>query len=128
MDRQLNAVWNALNLRGFSPPDAEPTRFVLLGRNSAPVVLTDVLKLNGRKLIKPFLIGLPNGRNVLFDLHRARLAASWTGVVARQRTQGKTWFWEPGAAVVHEASDEPDLVLLIDNQRVLPGKGWAVSV
>ena len=122
LDRQLDAVWAALNSKGFSPPDAEPTRFVLLGRTSRPVVLTDVMKLNGRKLIKPFLVGLPNGHNILLDMRRARLAGWWTGIVAQQRTQGKTWYWEPGSLSAEEASDEPDLVLLRDGQPLVPTK------
>ena len=119
LDRQLDAVWNALNQRRFSPPDPLPTRVVRqpIESNHA-VVLTDVLQLNGEKLIKPFLIGLPNRQNVLLDLSTSRLAALWSGDVARQRTQGKTWFWEPPTLNVKLTREQPDIVIVKNNLAI----------
>lgn len=122
LDRQLNAVWNILNIPKFTPPDPAPVRTVhRSGDMSEPAVaLTDVLRLNGRKLIKPFLIGLPNRNNVLLDLDHARLAAWWTGDTAVQRTQGKTWFWDSPMIEVPETAVTPEFVLLDNGNTVLP--------
>ena len=120
LDRQLNAVWTTLNRKSFSPPDADPTRLILQGRTSRPALVTDVVKLNGSKMIGPLLIALPNGRNLLYDLERARLAAWWTGTAALQRTQGKTWFWEPPSQEIRETPQLPELALLNDQQVLLP--------
>ena len=122
LDRQLDAVWNILNEPRFTPPDPEPIRVVRRsGQTSEPAVaLTDVLRFNGRKLIKPFLIGLPNRHNVLLDLDQARLTAWWTGDTARQRTQGKTWYWEAPILQLPETVRSPELVLIRDEKIFMP--------
>ena len=126
LDAQLDAVWQILNVRRFSPPDPSPTRIVsrrgLEGSSERATVLTDVLRLQGRKLIKPLLVGLGNRHNVLFDLSTARLASWWTGDVARQRTQGKTWYWEPASINPPETSSVPSLALFRDGVFVNPVK------
>ena len=122
LDVQLAAIWTALSEPKFTPPDPSPTRIVRQSEDAKhAVVLTDVLQLNGRKLIKPFLVGLPNRQNILLDLETARLAATWYGDTARQRTQGKTWFWEPPAIELPESPDVPDIVLFRDGVLVPPG-------
>ena len=122
LDRQLNAVWSILNERRFNPPDPSPTRVVR--RTGAPgelaAVLTDVISFNGRKLIKPFLIGLPNRHNILLDLEEGRLASWWTGDTARQRTQGKTWYWESSSLQTPETKRRPELVLSINGETLEP--------
>lgn len=124
LDDQLDAVWNVLNVRRFSPPDAAPTRIVNRSGTAAEpaVVLTDVLKLNGTKLIKPFLIGLPNRRNVLFDFDRGNLTSFWSGDTARQRTQGKTWFWEPGTKRILPTATDPEFALFTGDQPTVSVK------
>ncbi len=122
LDRQLNALWNVLNVRRFSPPDPAPTR--ILAQSGHPsgraLVLTDVFRFNNRKLIKPLLVGLPNRRNVLFDLQAGRLAGQWLGDTAQQRTQGKTWFWESPVIEVAESAAGPEIVLLRGDQVIQP--------
>lgn len=99
---QLAAVWHVLNVPDFEPPAAGAIR-VVRSRNvpDAPEqasVLTDVLEIGKRRYIKPLLVGLDNRHNVLFDLASAELAGWWFGDTARQRTRGKTWYWEPGGS------------------------------
>ncbi len=99
LDAQLAAVWRVLNEPGFRPPQPDPVRVVrrsgVADRHERAVVLTDVFQAEGEKFIKPLVIGLPNRHNVLVDLETNRLAHWWIGDVARQRTLGKSWYWEP---------------------------------
>ena len=73
--------------------------------NEPAAVLTDVIEIGPRAFVKPLVIGLPNRHNVLFDLATARLAAWWTGDVARQQTRGKSWYWEAGVPQLLPAGD-----------------------
>jgi mono/diheme cytochrome c family protein len=122
LDDQLAAVWHVLNLPDFEPPPPNPIRTLRHhGHDPAaePVVMTDVLRLGDTDLVKPFLVGLANRHNVLFDLETARLARWTVGDTARQRTEGKTWFWElAGAPVLDTQDTSPDLTLL--NPRGVP--------
>ncbi|REK09942.1 MAG: hypothetical protein DWQ37_17735 [Planctomycetota bacterium] len=99
-DAQLAAVWRALNRPGFTPPTPNALRVVRRANlpeiDQPAAVLTDVIEVGNRPFIKPLVIGLDNRHNVLFDLATGRLAAWWIGDVARQRTRGKSWFWEGG--------------------------------
>ncbi len=100
LPEQIAAVWHVLNEPGFTPPEAGAVRIVRTRNmpevSEPPVVLTDVLKLEGRPLARPFIVGLANRHTVLFDLEQNRLAAWWLGDAARERTEGKRWFWEAG--------------------------------
>ena len=98
LDDQLAAVWQVLNKPDFEPPEPNPVRVVrrsgIAERGERAAVLTDVLNVGKQTFIKPLLVGLPNRHNVLVDLESNRLAGWWMGDAARQRTKGKTWFWE----------------------------------
>ena len=52
---------------------------------------------------RAFAIGFENGENVLFDLDALSLRDHWYGDFARQRSSGKSWFWEPAAR--HDSRD-----------------------
>lgn len=100
LDDQLASVWHVLNVPGFEPPQPNPLRVVRQSGNphhpQSAAVLTDVLTVDNRTLIKPLIIGLNNRHSMLFDLATNRLAGWWIGDVARQRTEGKSWYWEQG--------------------------------
>ncbi len=105
LQHQLAAVWEVLNLADFVPPAPNPVRTLrqrgVVDRSSGrSVFVTDVVRYDGKPWIKPLLIGLPNRHNVLFDLATARQQFWTTGDVARQRTEGKTWYWELAGAMV----------------------------
>jgi mono/diheme cytochrome c family protein/cytochrome c553 len=106
IDDQLAAVWHILNTPGFEPPEPNPVRVLRLSgepeRKEQPIVLNDVIKLGDKTHLFPLVIGLPNRHNVLFDLETGRLAAWWLGDTARQRTKGKTWYWEAGSASIFD--------------------------
>ncbi len=84
-----------MNDPDFSPPPIEPVR--VLRRNGQlsddAAVLTDVLRMNERVFLKPFVIGLSNRHNVLIDHDEGRLQAWWIGDVASQVNEGKVWYW-----------------------------------
>lgn len=116
LDHQLEAVWRVLNELGFEPPEPNPVQIVrqtgIAAEHQRAEVLTDVL-IAGKTRIKPLLIGLPNRHNLLFDLELNQLA-SWTiGDVARQRTKGKSWFWESaGTSLLESELTGSDLTLV----------------
>ncbi len=120
LDDQLDAVWHVLNMPGFEPPLPNPIRTLRHSgnhRNAEPIVLTDILEHGKQTRIKPFLVGLANRHNVLFDLETGALAQWSAGDLARQHTRGKAWFWEPAGAVVLDTEmTKPDLSLIIDGR------------
>ena len=106
IDDQLAAVWHILNTPGFEPPEPNPVRVLRLSgipeKNERPIVIHDVVKDGDKTYLFPLVIGLPNRHNILFDLETNRLAAWWLGDTARQRTKGKSWYWEMGGKSIFE--------------------------
>lgn len=98
LDQQLAAAWHVLNLSDFVPPEPNPVQTLRLSgvpeAQERAELITDVVQADGRTLIKPLLIGLPNRHNVLWDLEAPRLVRWSLGDLARQRTKGKSWHWE----------------------------------
>lgn len=119
LDQQINAVWQVLNLEGFRPPSPDAVRVVRHdGHDNAAHahVLTDVLRVGETQYIKPFLVGLPNRNNILFNLAEAKLEAWWLGDTASQYTEGKSWHWEAGGAnLLNSASTNADFALVSDD-------------
>ncbi|MEQ8791054.1 MAG: c-type cytochrome [Pirellulaceae bacterium] len=111
LPNQLEAVWTVLNTPGFEPPEPNPVRVVrgsgIAEREEPASVLTDVLQVGKQTYIKPLLIGLPNRHNVLLDLETARLAGWWMGDTARQRTKGKSWYWEAAGSTLPAGETSP---------------------
>ncbi len=122
---QLAAVWHILNTPGFEPPEPNPVRVLRLSgvpeRKETPIVLHDVIKAGDKTYLFPLVIGLPNRHNILFDLETNRLAAWWLGDTARQRTKGKSWYWEQGSDSIHDAgSAESEISLVVDGKEHRP--------
>lgn len=103
LSEQLAAVWQTLNTPGFEPPLPEPVRTLRFyssedNKNKHPLVITDLIEHDGQTLERAALIGLPNRHNLLFDFATNRLLAWSHGDLARQRTKGKNWYWEPAGS------------------------------
>ncbi len=114
VDHQLSAVWDVLNTRGFEPPRPDPVRVVRYrgDEEERAVMLTDVVRTPERNYLKPLLVGLANRHSMLFDLEAGRLVMWSVGDVARQHTEGKTWFWEAaGTPVLETGIGGPELTL-----------------
>ena len=125
IDTQLAAVWHVLNTPSFEPPQPNPVR--VLRRSGIPeagesaVILHDVVKDQNTTYLFPLVVGLPNRHNVLIDMATGVPAAWWLGDVARQRTKGKSWYWEPGAAT-YRLNHGPDIAwtLQLDGRTMRP--------
>jgi hypothetical protein len=105
LDDQLAAVWQVLSTPGFEPPLPEPVRTLRFYSNEdnqgkQPLLITDLIEHDGQTLERAALIGLPNRHNILFDFATNRLLAWSQGDLARQRTKGKNWYWEPAGSVL----------------------------
>ena len=119
IERQLAAMWDALNDKRFQPP-VNPNaveQFLVVNRGEPPRVVRDVFTLpesvGGGSVARSLAIGFPNSHNLLLDLDRANLA-EWTfGDFAKQRTQGKSWFWDlVGRPVITGGERRSDVVLV----------------
>jgi cbb3-type cytochrome oxidase cytochrome c subunit len=125
LDEQLAAVWHVLNVPGFEPPAPNPVRTLRHHGNTpgaAPLVITDLVQVGSRTLVRPFLVGLANRHNVLLDLEAGNLALWAAGDTARQRTRGKNWFWELGGTPVLETGlAGPDLSLIVAGRDFTAG-------
>lgn len=125
VDAQLNAMWDALNDPRFKPPTnpSEVEQFLLVKPGERPRIVRDVFtnpKDNGDGYVaRAFAVGLSNGHNMLFDLDTFALR-QWTfGDFARQRTAGKSWYWDmAGVHLVSGFKGQSDFVL----KQVAKGK------
>jgi hypothetical protein len=122
VEDQLDAVWHVLNIPGFEPPPPNPIRtFRHSGSHAGapPLLVTDMLQNGEQTILRPFLVGLANRHNVLFDLEAGGLARWLVGDVAYQRTKGKAWFWDLGGTTVLETGlATPDLSLAAGGQEL----------
>ena len=119
IDRQLVATWDALNDPKFTPPTdpsaVEQYWVVKPGERARIVrdVFTNPKENGGGYIPRAFAIGLNNGHNMLFDLDKFSLRAWTVGDFARQRTQGKSWFWDmAGVPVMTGFQPASDFALL----------------
>jgi mono/diheme cytochrome c family protein len=128
LDAQLTAVWTTLNEPNFRPPTPDPVRTLrqsgLAEEGEARAVyVTEVTKVDETTYIKPLVMGLPNRHNLLLDLEENRLAHWWLGDTARQRTLGKTWFWEPGSPDVASLGTRPaEWQLQLEGETLAPAR------
>ncbi len=120
---QLAATWEALNDPRFTAPTApsavEQLLVVKPGERARIVrdVFTNPKDNGGGYIARAMAIGLNNGHNILFDLDNFTLR-NWTfGDFARQRTEGKSWYWDlAGVPVMKGFTEESDFVLRLKNQ------------
>jgi len=130
IERQLAAMWDALNDKRFQAP-VNPNaveQFLVVNRGEPPRVVRDVFTLpesaGGGSVARSLAIGFPNSHNLLLDLDRANLAMWTFGDFATQRTQGKSWFWDmAGRSVLTGGERRSDVVLV-----TVDGAGKPVAV
>jgi hypothetical protein len=112
LDLQLESLWEALNSPSFVVPSDRDTaqEIISLKHGDAPAILRDVMfdcPPGSGWCARAFAIGLPNRQNVLFDLSTLALRGWWQGDFARERTEGKTWLWEPAGLAIWDSSSQP---------------------
>ncbi len=115
---QLAALWEALNDPRFTPqinPSAVE-QFLVVRPGEPPRIVRDVFaKRKGGEgpVARAFAVGFNNGHSVLLDLDLFCLRDWTVGDFARQRTSGKSWFWDlAGVPVASELESSPDLALV----------------
>lgn len=115
IDSQLVAVWDALNDREFTVPThvAGFEQFVVVRSGQPPQIIRDVFTdPDGEGYIaRPMAIGFGNGHNMMFDLDLFGLRHWWFGDMARQRTEGKSWYWDVAGIAVQSEDPGADVVL-----------------
>jgi mono/diheme cytochrome c family protein len=118
IDRQLAALWETLNDKSGAPKiDTSTIEQLLTVTPGGPAkIIRDVFNVGDalapKFVPRAFAVGFENGENILFDLDTLSLRDHWYGGLGRQRSSGKSWFWEPGARQdAREGWDSPDLAL-----------------
>ncbi|MFM7056530.1 MAG: c-type cytochrome [Planctomycetota bacterium] len=97
---QIGQLWTALADSRFVPPTVTSRyeQVVAVSKGSRPRVIRDVFLGEGNPVgsgtARAFAVGFDNGHNLLFDLDSGRLVQWTAGEFARQRTEGKSWFWD----------------------------------
>jgi mono/diheme cytochrome c family protein len=112
LEAQLAALWDALNDPNFRSPAAAfaVEQFFSIEPAAPARVIRDVFQLRDGPVARALAVGLNNGHNLLLDLDAYALRAWTVGDLARQRTEGKSWYWELlGTPVVSAMA--PDLAL-----------------
>ncbi|MCA9067464.1 MAG: hypothetical protein KDA84_00975, partial [Planctomycetaceae bacterium] len=115
---QLTATWEALNDPRFTAPTSpSAVEQLLVVRPGEPTrvvrdVFTSSKENGGGYIARALAIGLNNGHNMLFDLDNFTLR-NWTfGDFARQRTEGKSWYWDlAGVPIMQGFTSESDFAL-----------------
>ena len=121
---QLAAAWDALNDKRFTVP-TDPSsfeQFVQVGPGQRPRIIRDVFTdptIDGGYVAKPLVIGLENGHNLMFDLDRFGFRHWWFGDTARQRTEGKSWYWDVAGIEVGSQTPGTDVVLLSPDGKII---------
>ncbi len=122
LDKQLAALWDALHDPNFTAPTnpAVVEQLWTLQPGDKPRVLRDVVTIPGEKgqpesIPRAIAIGFGNGHSILFDADTATVRMWTLGDFARQRTQGKSWFWDmAGSPLMQSRADDVDLALQLD--------------
>lgn len=137
LNRQLAAIWDALHDPQFTAPTNPAVVEQLWGPSELgrARVIRDVFTLTDAQgktvtLPKIFAVGFRNRQNVLFDLEHGCVRVWTIGDFARQRTQGKSWFWELAGSAVADFPLTPDVYLFDERTRevISPETGWTPHV
>ena len=121
---QLAAAWDALNDSNFTVPTnpASFEQFVQVEPGSRARIIRDVFTdpvKQGQHIARPLVIGLNNGHNLMFDLDQFGLRHWWFGDTARQRTEGKSWYWDVAGIGLASQKTGADVVLQNDDGELI---------
>lgn len=135
---QLAALWKASNDPRFEAPTnpSQVEQLLTVQPGEPPRILRDVFTVSkengGGYVARSFAMGFDNGHSILFDLDHA-CVRDWTfGDFARQRTEGKSWYWDlAGSPVVSGLTARGEFVLQLGNEWIQlgdPTNGSAVQL
>lgn len=127
---QLAALWEALHDPNPQRPlDVASLQQSLVVRSGEPArIVRDVFSLptpeNPNATVpRAFAVGLNNQHNILFDLDSFAVREWWRGDFARQRTEGKSWYWDVGGTrIMSELVDVPNLALVLGDSPKFKGE------
>ena len=109
LPRQLGVIWTALSDPRFTPPTvtSQFEQLAFVSPDDRPLILRDVFTIGTDSrtfdpVARAFAVGLPNGHNVLIDLDTMNLRLWTYGEFARQRTEGKSWYWDMPGTVIRQ--------------------------
>lgn len=106
LPQQIAMMWTALADPKFSPPTvvSRYEQFVTVAPGQPPRMLRDVFTVGDPKdrnsVARAMAVGFNNGHNILIDLDTMQLRQWTIGEFARQRTEGKSWFWDMAGVTV----------------------------
>lgn len=106
LPQQIALMWTALADPKFSPPTvvSRYEQFMTVAPGQPPRLLRDVFTTGDPKdrnsVARAMAVGFNNGHNILIDLDTMRLRQWTIGEFARQRTEGKSWFWDMAGVTV----------------------------
>lgn len=123
LSRQMGAIWKALSDKRFTPPTVT-SRFeqvVNVRPGDKPRIIRDVFTIGTDKdrtaVARALAIGFGNGHNILIELEDMQVRQWTMGEFARQRTEGKSWYWDmPGFQLNAAAGAEIPFTLESDGQ------------
>ncbi|QDU78595.1 Cytochrome c [Polystyrenella longa] len=123
---QLAAVWEALNDPRLTVP-TDPSvveQYWAVAPGEKPRVVRDVFMVQDQDqqipLVRSFAAGFDNGHSLLYDLSQPQLRVWTVGDFARQRTAGKSWYWDLAGNQLAQFSSAPDFALSIKGDIQLP--------
>ena len=138
MNSQLAAIWDALHDPQFTAPTNPAVVEQLWGPHpdGTPRILRDVFTVTNAEgklesVPRTLAVGFANRHSILFDLGYGGVRTWTIGDFARQRTQGKSWFWDlAGVPVATDFAAVPDLYLFDDRTQsvIAPETGWQAQV
>jgi len=122
VEKQLATLWKALGDPNFVPPTdpSQVEQLLILNEGDAPRVVRDVMTIDeangGGAIGRVFAIGFGNQHSVLIDLDSMAVREWRFGQFARQRTVGKSWYWDlAGTNLVTGLNADSDFVLMKQN-------------
>ncbi len=132
LHNQLTAIWEALNDPKLTAPTnpAVVEQLLTVNKGEQARIVRDVFTVTGsaeNTVARPFAFGLDNGHSALFDLDTGSLRAWTLGDFARQRCEGKRWYWDLAGVALATGFDKRSELLFLDNKSddvISPENGW----
>ena len=107
---QIAVIWRALSNPRFTAPTvvSRYEEFAALSAGERPRVIRDVFTLSEARVresvARAMAIGFENRHSLLLDLDTMQLRQWTVGEFARQRTEGKSWYWSLAGVTVAETA------------------------
>ena len=132
LSQQIAVLWKALADPKFSPPTvvSRYEQFVTLSPGDPPRVIRDVFTIGNAKerdsVARAFAVGFDNGHNLLLDLDSMQLRQWTIGEFARQRTEGKSWYWDMAGVTLLQTKGDRGFLRLVNTDE--PDSGLMLPV